>query len=466
MGTMRAILLASLARLGELETRPLPMNSQEVHAQLEALEARLAAELKTREELELEFEVLSARHEQAELEIQAFKTDIWSIEEVQQALEAVGRTGSEFVLQMDQVLRTSLDELLGAIELLQSRGLSKAQENLAKGAAAAGFELMGMLNATVNYCRIDAGHLALNSRAVSTQTLLSDLCAPYEARARAKGLTLESLVSESAPTEFEVDPELLSRALGHLLENALAHTSSGGITVRLDFESQAKHGELACSVVDTGQGIDAGELSRIFGAFERGESNEHEGIGLGLTIVRRLAQLLNGRFELTSERGVGSSATLFLPYAAVGVTPQPPVEEPAPEKRSTRARLLVVEDNDVNQKVAVGFLKLIGCDADTASNGLQAIERLSSTHCDLVLMDCMMPEMDGFAATKCIREGEAGEQNATIPIIALTADDSPSARQNCLRAGMDDYTTKPVRIDRLRSMLRIWLPPALRPSAE
>ena len=130
------------------------------------------------------------------------------------------------------------------------------------------------------------------------------------------------------------------------------------------------------------------------------------------------------------------------------------------------ARILVVEDNIVNQRVAVGFLKMISCEFETANNGLEAILRLSEEDFDLILMDCMMPEVDGYEATRRIRGGDSGESMMRIPIVALTADDSPDARQNCLRAGMDDYMTKPVRIERLRAMLRIWLPPGLRPAAE
>ena len=216
-------------------------------------------------------------------------------------------------------------------------------------------------------------------------------------------------------------------------------------------------------VTDTGAGIPAENLTRVCQAFE--SSDGAGGLGLGLALVRRLVECMGGTFQLESEVGKGTTARIGFPMDQA-ISPEAQVAAGAEVADNEGvARVLVAEDNEVNQRVAVGFLKMIGCEVEVADNGLEAISRLEQADFDLVLMDCMMPELDGYETTKSIRGGQAGEAYSSIPIIALTADDSPGARQNCLRAGMDDYMTKPVQIDLLRSALRTWLPPSLRPPA-
>jgi CheY-like chemotaxis protein len=216
-------------------------------------------------------------------------------------------------------------------------------------------------------------------------------------------------------------------------------------------------------VADTGKGIPEEDLLRVCEPFE-----SSAGLGLGLAMVRRLVESMEGTFRLESQVGAGTKAIMTFPLERVveGGRLLEPAAEVSAEPASDRARILVVEDNAINQKVALGFLKMIGCDTATADNGQQGIEALQGEEFDLVLMDCMMPVLDGYKATTSVRAGAAGEEHTSIPIIALTADDSPGARQACLKAGMDDYLTKPLRAERLRALLRIWLPPALRPAAE
>jgi signal transduction histidine kinase/CheY-like chemotaxis protein len=442
------------------------MNSQEALIQIEALEEALAEEQIRREALELELQDLHARNAEAQAEIQAFKSDIWAIDEVQQALEAVSRTGSEFVIHMDHRLRTTLNGILGMVELLLNCDLSEEEHEYAEGASSSGRDLLNMLNDILDYCRMDAGHIEVREDVVETEDFIKGLCAPFESTGAQSGTKLEVALAPSVPKMLHVDSEHLRRALTHLVENALRYAPGGTVRIETDVQGKGDEAEMLIAVRDTGSGIAPDDLARVCEAFERISNDDHEGVGLGLTIVRRLAELLGGRFELTSELGEGSVATLHLPLAAVTGEAALSAPESDSVADTARARVLIVEDNDVNQKVAMGFLKMVGCEAETAENGLEGIERLAGAHFDLVLMDCMMPEVDGYEATRRIRSGAAGESQASVPIIALTADDSAGARQNCLRSGMDDYMAKPVRIDRLRSMLRIWLPPNLRPPAE
>lgn len=441
------------------------MNSQEALVQIEALEAALLEEQAGREALELELQDLRARNAKAQAEIQAFKNDIWSIEEVQQALDAVSRTGSEFVIHMDHRLRTTLSGLLGMIELLMNCELTDDEHEFVVGAQNSGQELLRILNDILDYCRMDAGHIEVCQETVDGATFLDELVGPMEGLAEGFGTKIETSVGEELPRQLWLDREHLGRALGHLVGNALRHSSGSTVRVEAGTQGRGSDATIVVSVIDEGPGIAPEDLTRVVEAFERLNEDDHEGVGLGLTIVRRLAELMGGRFELSSIVGEGTTASLIFPYAAVTEEiSEPEVDDD--QAAHDVARVLVVEDNDVNQKVALGFLKMIGCESEVAMNGLEAIEALSRGEIDLVLMDCMMPEVDGYEATRRIRGGAAGEEQAKIPIIALTADDSTGARQNCLRAGMDDYMAKPVRIDRLRAMLRIWLPPNLRPSAQ
>jgi len=453
------------------------MKEQEALTQIESLEISLREEQQARVVLEAELKESRERHAQLEAELEAFRTDIWSVEEVQQALEAVNRSGSEFVIHVDHRIRTALNGLLGMVELLQSTELSSEGLDFALGASSAGHECLEVLNDVLEYCRLDAGHVVVSEELVEVHSLMED-CAGLAREALLGGpVAVELRCGERVPARIQGDGRHLRTVLGHLIENAAQNTTEGQLVLAVDVVGQGPTATIQLSVSDTGCGIAEEDLARVCEAFERANGPEEEGLGLGLTVVRRLVEMMGGAFGLESRLGEGSTAILSFPLEApVGEGASCPLSEapggvsdqgdPRAAAPRTVARVLVVEDNEVNQKVAQGFLKMLGCEAVVAGNGQQALKHLAQGDFDLLLMDCMMPELDGYETTKCIRDGEAGEAYSSAPIIALTADDSPGARQNCLRAGMDDYMTKPVRIERLRSMLRIWLPPALRPPAE
>jgi signal transduction histidine kinase/ActR/RegA family two-component response regulator len=417
------------------------------------------------ESVEEELEALRARCHRAETELAKFQEDIWSITEVQQALEAVSRTGSEFVIHMDHKIRTTLSGLMGMVELLQNSDLDTFEAEYADAAQESGRELMGMLNDILEYCRMDAGHVTFQPEHVTSQMIMDLLTEKFQKYGYSRTLAFEAKLGANVPENLVLDIEFLRRALRQLYDNAAKYAAGGKVELSVDVAGIGEGAELCITVSDDGPGIATDDLARVLEAFEKGHSNHGDGVGLGLTIVRRLTQMMGGSFTLTSELGQGTSASLHFPI--LQVTDSESLEKVMTESTQPRpARILVVEDNIVNQRVAVGFLKMISCEFETANNGLEAILRLSEEDFDLILMDCMMPEVDGYEATRRIRGGDSGESMMRIPIVALTADDSPDARQNCLRAGMDDYMTKPVRIERLRAMLRIWLPPGLRPAAE
>lgn len=417
------------------------------------------------ESFEEENLALRVRCQRAETALAKYQEDIWSIAEVQQALDAVSRTGSEFVIHMDHKIRTTLSGLMGMTELLKNSTLEPFEAECAVAAHESGQELMGMLDDILDYCRMDAGHLSFEPLRVSSQSVVEILVAKFQKYGASSTLALEAKLGENVPQDLLLDSEFLCRAVCLLYDNAAVHAAGGTVQLRVDVAGLGEGAELCIAVSDNGPGIASEDLDRVLEAFERGHSNQGHGVGLGLTIVCRLTQMMGGTFTLASELGQGTTATLHFPITQV--TDPECLEQLMTESFKPRAaRILVVEDNMVNQRVAVGFLKMTDCEFETANNGLEAIMRLSEADFDMILMDCMMPEVDGYEATRRIRAGDSGASRMRIPIVALTADDSPDARQNCLRAGMDDYMTKPMRMERLLSMLRMWLPPGLRPAAE
>ena len=440
------------------------MNPQESLLQIEVLESALREEQKCRKDLEVELQQQQIQLAAARLEALAAKSDVWALDEVQQALEAVSRSGSEFVIQMDHRTRTTLNGLLGMVELLLNSNLVDDDREFAEGASKSGHELLEIMNNVLDYCRMDAGHIEMNPVAFRTDGFLREFETEWADLAQGHGLAFETRWAKGIPENLFADEEHLRRALGRLIENSLRFTPEGGVKVGVDIEGSGEHCQVIFYVEDTGVGIPPEDVDRVCEAFECGDSSSESGLGLGLTVVQRLVEMMGGSFVLTSTVGRGTRAEIRFSYNSISTMGDAPNQVTA-DGLPVRARVLIVEDNEVNQKVALGFLKMIGCDTDVAWNGLQAIEQLSNSEFDLVLMDCMMPELDGYEATRRIRDGAAGEVRTKTPIIALTADDSPGARQNCLRSGMDDYMTKPVRVDKLREMLGIWLPVGMRPNS-
>ncbi|MCC6651728.1 MAG: response regulator, partial [Candidatus Eisenbacteria bacterium] len=253
------------------------------------------------------------------------------------------------------------------------------------------------------------------------------------------------------------DPGRLRQVLMNLLGNAVKFTESGGITVRVT-RPPNREDRFRIEVRDTGIGIPADLQQTLFSAFTQADSSttrKFGGTGLGLAISRQLVDLMGGTMELISQPGIGSTFSFELPLREADVLPDDELEEVAKRFRC-HARILVVEDNAVNQLVARRQLERYGARVDVAANGVEALEAMERSPYDLILMDCQMPEMDGFEATRALRRGEG--RGRDIPIVALTANAFSSDQARCREAGMNDYLTKPLRpVQLVRALLR-WLP--------
>ena len=263
---------------------------------------------------------------------------------------------------------------------------------------------------------------------------------------------LQVSVGTTMPEHVMLDDTRVRQVLYNLLSNAIKFTDRGGIT--LDVRDSG--GEIVFAVIDTGVGIDAATLPRLFTRFAQGDvsrSRRHGGTGLGLEISRHLARLMGGDLTVQSAPGQGSRFEMHLPLRAADAAPVSP-SMPAPDLAPVRPlRVLAAEDNPVNREVLAAMIEIDGHRVTFAENGLQAVEAIGAQPFDLVLMDLHMPELDGIGATRTIRA--LGGPAATVPIVALTADAFAETRQRCLDAGMDEFLTKPVGLAELRRLLAI-----------
>ncbi|HKC50857.1 MAG TPA: ATP-binding protein, partial [Myxococcota bacterium] len=368
--------------------------------------------------------------------------------------EAASRAKTEFLANMSHEIRTPMTAVLGYTELLLLGGV-RAKERAEWSAAVRrnGADLLQLIDGILDISRVEAGELEIHSHPCRLRRLVEDAAAPIAEAAREKGLEFNFEIDASCPEVLQTDPARLRQVLANLLQNALKFTEHGSVSLWVGRDSPHS---VCFAVRDTGIGIAAHDHERIFAPFGQADSSHTRrfgGAGLGLSISRRLATLLLGALEVSSDLGRGSEFRLTLPAPdhAVGDTSH----EPAPERVTDRAptafpgaRVLLAEDGLDNQRLVRALLRPLKVELSLVENGAQAVDQaLAALDGDrpfeLVLMDMQMPVMDGYEATRRLRaQGYSG------PIVALTAHAMSSDRGRCLEAGCDEYLSKP--IDRVR----------------
>jgi signal transduction histidine kinase/CheY-like chemotaxis protein len=450
---------------------------------------------------------------------QAFNTMLADLRrkaaETMQALhqaETSNRAKTQFLANMSHELRTPLNGVVGTLELLRLSGVSAAQQTYIEQADGSAQSLLRMVNDVLDLSEMEVGKIGLKLAPFRLDALVSTLREQYTEQAAARRLNIAISLPDTLHITLIGDLQRILQMLGHLVSNAIKFTEAGGVAIRISSAEETPSTiRIRFEVGDTGIGIPIDMQQRIFEAFTQADTSmtrRYGGSGLGLAIVKELSNRMNGEFGVQSIAAVGSTFWLSLPFekAAVElarelprpplvaqVAPPPPFIPPAvaptlpsplpplvPTPLPTRPRMvtaagqqfqeklreagrssvrvLLVEDNPANLRVTQALLETLGCDVRTATNGVKAVAAYRDGTYDLVLMDCQMPEMDGYQATGEIRRIEAIEGRST-PIVALTAHAMDGSREECIASGMNDQLSKPLTLAALTSKVMEWIAP-------
>ncbi|MBK1721114.1 ATP-binding protein [Thiocystis violacea] len=392
------------------------------------------------------------------------------------AAQAASQAKSRFLANMSHEIRTPMNGVLGMTELLLHSGrLGEREQRFAKMANQSAQSLLGVIDDVLDFSKIEAGRMQLSEEDFDLRRLLDDCLGLVAGEADRKDLALIADFPASLPRRVRGDSQRLRQVLINLLGNAVKFTERG--EVRLRARVLARGGErlgLRLEVEDTGPGIAPDQQQLVFNAFEQADGSStrrHGGTGLGLAITRQLVTLMGGEVDLISTPGEGACFRIRLELGEAADPPQtaeastrpsaPGAELSAPDPDGAAPgsglRILLVEDNPVNQELARYMLSFLQYRADVAADGREALDLLRATRYDLVLMDCHMPGMDGFIAASEARRLERELGRAPVPIIALTADVQRGIEARCQAAGMDGYLSKPFDLAQLRSVLERWL---------
>ncbi|MFC3650397.1 ATP-binding protein [Dyella humi] len=370
---------------------------------------------------------------------------------------------SRFLAVMSHEIRTPMNAILASIEMLQRSTLDPHQHKLALTASTASEALLGLLDDVLDLSKLDAHRLELETMPTDIERLAQKVVDVVTVKARDKALPVHLSADNPSHAHAVVDPTRLRQILLNLLGNAVKFTQQGSITLDLRVEGESgQQGHIHARVIDTGIGIPSDQQSRLFQAYVQADSattRQYGGTGLGLTICKELVELMGGQISLESTQDVGTTVSFSIPVRLVAASMEsemPSVSE-SEIAFGSAGHVLVVEDHPQNRFIMAEQLRALGVETMLVPDGRAAIETIGQQHIALVLMDCHMPEMDGYETTRRIRQRETRLKLPRVPVIAISAATDAAHLKRCMDSGMDSVLKKPLRLDELRSMLGLWL---------
>ncbi|WP_409477399.1 response regulator [Pseudobdellovibrio sp. HCB154] len=366
---------------------------------------------------------------------------------------------SAFMANVSHEIRTPVNGILGMTNLLLDSKLTDEQRTHLEAVNFSAQGLLALINDILDYAKVESGKLEIEKVNFNLYGLLDETYNSFKYLAEQKGLTIKIEFPENKSIYYLGDAGRLRQVLSYLIGNAVKFTNQGEILIKTSIQNLASDKtQFYVEVKDTGIGISPESLSKLFKPFnqvDNSSSRKHGGIGLGLSLAKQLVELMQGQIGVHSTLAKGSTFWFTLPLES-GTAPEATDDQQNFISAPYPARILVVEDNQINQMVAVKMLDKFGYKSLAVANGKEALLALRESTYDLVLMDCQMPEMDGYEATAQIRQGSY-IKDTQIPIIAMTANALASDKERCLQVGMNDYLTKPMTPKALSEAIYKWL---------
>lgn len=380
------------------------------------------------------------------------------------------RIKNEFLALISHELRTPMNGVEGALELMKTKALDAEMNGYIETASNSATDMTLLIDSILNFSEAQSGRLKLEENPFSLKQLLKPIQRRYDRRCSEKGLLFDCQISPAVPKYLVGDIKKIAEVIDKLLDNAVKFTEQGAVTLSVSVQD-ANLAEGVClgfQIIDTGAGFAEADGEVMFQSFNQQETpyrRKYGGLGIGLAMCKQLVRLMDGELKFSSQPDSGSQFQLLLTLKradpeqirllSLEANKLAADKNLKPKQRPQTIRILVVEDNNVNRKVLSGILTKLGCDVLTANNGVEAIDVLNKKRVDLVLMDCQMPVMDGFEATRLIRQKNFA--NKKVPIIAVTANAMSEDERLCKNAGMDDFVKKPVKKAVIEEKLAHWL---------